>query len=289
MGDASEKVLRVGTLTAIGSLDPHRAHDFTGQVVLSQVFESPYARCDGRIEPRLVVGPPVRRDPSSYELEVRSDARYSDGSPVTAAEMAQSIKPALDPLGIDAVATGGRVLLQSSSWRHRPEELLSTSAAAVVKRDDGCAMGTGPFAIAGTSPQGLRLVRNPHALRRPRIDALEIRWFVPGADGRPSALVAAIEAGEIDFTLALARDDVADLQRVRKLFQPGMSTAFLSLNTSAPHFARVEVRRAMAMAIDRYRLAELCYSNPAAFVARCLLPPALGRGSDGLRHDPAAA
>jgi ABC-type transport system substrate-binding protein len=289
VGDQAEKILRVGTLTAIGSLDPHRAHDFTGHLVLSQVFESPYARVDGRSVPRLVVGPPLRRDPSTFELELRRDARFSDGSPVTAADMASSIQPALGPLGIDAIANGDRVLLQSRSWRHRPEDLLATVGTKVAKRGDNGPLGTGPFAIAETSARGLRLVRNPYSLRRPQVDVIEIRWYVPGTDGRPGALVAAIDAGEVDFTLSLARDDVADLQRVRKLFQPGMSTAFLAINTSLPHFAKVEVRRAIAMAIDRYRLAELCYSNPAAFVARCLLPPALGRGSDGLRHDPAAA
>ena len=289
VAEKTEKVLRVGTLTVIGSLDPHRAHDSTGHLVLSQVFDSPYARVEGRIEPRLVVGPPVRRDPSTFELELRNDLRFSDGSPVTASDVASSIKYALTPLGIDASAAGDRVLLRSQSWRHRPEEVLSTVAAKVAKRVDRGAIGTGPFAIAETSARGVKLVRNPHAVRRPKVDAIDIRWFVPGADGRPDALVAALEAGEIDFTISLARDDVANLQRVRKLFQPGMSTAFLSINTSAPHLARVETRRAIALAIDRYRLAELCYSNPAAFVARCLIPPALGRGSDGIRHDPAAA
>ncbi len=289
VGDGAEKTLRVGTLTVIGSLDPHRAHDFTGHVVLSQVFESPYARVDGRFEPRLVTGPPTRKDASTYQLELRPDVRFSDGSPLTAADVSSSIRHALGPLGIDAIAAGDRVLLQSRTWRHRPEEVLSTVAAKVARRGEHGALGTGPFAIAETSPSGLRLVRNPHALRSAKVDAIEIRWYVPGADGRPDKLVTALEAGEVDFTLSLARDDVAKLTRVRKLFQPGMSTAFLAINTSAPHFAKVETRRAIALAIDRYRLAELCYSNPAAFVARCLLPPGLGRGSDGLRHDPAAA
>jgi ABC-type transport system substrate-binding protein len=287
--DKQEKVLRVGTLTVIGSLDPYRAHDSTGHLVLSQVFDSPYARVEGRIEPRLVVGPPVRRDANTFELELRSDLRFSDGSPVTPSDVATSIKPALAPLGIDATATADRVLLHSRSWRHRPEEALSTVAAKVAKKGGRGWIGTGPFAIAETTSRGVKLARNPHALRQPKVDAIEIRWYVPGADGRPDALVAALETGEVDFTQSLARDDVANLQRVRKLFQPGLSTAFLSINTSAPHLARVETRRAIALAIDRYRLAELCYSNPAAFVARCLLPPALGRGSDGLRHDPAAA
>lgn len=282
-------MLRVGTLTVIRTLDPHRAHDFTGHVVISQVYESPYVRVDGRFEPRLVVGPPIRRDGFSFELEIRPNLRFSDGSTVTAADVASSIQPAIAPHGITASEAGTRVVLHSLAWRHRPEDLLSMAAAKVAKRTETGVLGTGPFAIEQNSPQGIRLVRNPHASRRPPLDAVEIRWYPPGADGRPDALLAAVERGEVDFTLSFARDDVRDLQGVRKLFQPGMSTAFLSFNTTAPHLSQARTRRALASAIDRLRLTELCYANPAAFVARCLLPPALGRGNDGLRHDPAGA
>jgi len=282
------KVLRVGTLTAIGTLDPQRAHDFSGHLVISQVFESPYSFVDGRAEPRLVVGAPVRRDAQTFQIEIRNDLHFSDGSRATADDIATSVRPALTPLGIDVSTSADRLVLQGRSWRHRPEDLLATVATKIVKRGEGGLLGTGPFVVAEASVRGIRLVRNPHSLRRANVDEIQIRWYEL-ADGRPDALVAALEAGEVDFTMSLARDDVGGLQRVRKLFQPGMSTAFLAFNTSRPHLAATQARRALALAIDRYRLAELCYANPAAFVARCLLPPALGRGNDGLRHDPAAA
>jgi len=287
VGDRT-KVLRVGTLAPIGTLDPQRAHDFSGHLVIAQVFESPYVRVDGRLEPRLVVGTPLRRDPQTFELEVRRDRCFSDGSPVTAEDVAASVRPALAAVGIEATASGDRLLLHARTWRHGPEEVLTTAATKVVKRTARGLLGTGPFAIAESSPTGIRLVRNAHAPTRARVDEVAIRWY-ESADGRPDALVAAIESAEVDFTMSLARDDVAGLQRVRKLFQPGMSTAFLAINTSVPHLASAATRRAFATAIDRYRLAEVCYSNPAAFVARCLLPPALGRCNDGLRHDPEAA
>ena len=289
MGDRQEKVLRVGTLTVIGTLDPHRAHDFTSQLVISQAFESPYVRVDGRREPNLVVGPPARRDPNTFELQLRSGLKFSDGSPVTHEDFAASIKPAVSPHGIETIALKDRLLLHARAWPHRLEDLLSTVGAKIAKRSGAGAIGTGPFAIAEASSRGVRLVRNLHSRRQARIDAIEIRWYLPSADGRPDALVAALESGEVDFTVSLSRDDIGELHRVRKLFHPGMGTAFIALNTSKPHFSKVQTRRAFALAIDRYRLTELCYSNPAAFVARSLLPPGLGRGNDGLRHDPIAA
>jgi len=290
VGTKGESVLRVGTLTTVSMLDPHRAHDFTGHVVISQVFESPYERSAGRFVPRLVTGPAQQRDAGTYELEVRPDARFSDGSPLTSADLAAAIVPTVAAYGIEVAASGDKVVLYSRhGWHHKPEDLLSRAGAKIVKRDGGKTLGTGPFAIEEASNRGVRLVRNKHAARQPKIDAIEIRWYPPNGDGRPDALLAAIEAGDVDFTPSLARDDVTALQNVRKLFQPGMSTAFLAINTMTPHFAGAMTRRAIAWALDRYKLASLCYSNPAAFVARCLLPPALGRGQDGLRHDPAAA
>lgn len=282
------KVLRVGTLTAIGTLDPQRAHDFTGHVVISQVFESPYAMIDGVPEPRLVEGKPVAVDAQTYALVVRRDVRFSDGSSLTAERMAASIRPALVAYGIDVSCSGDRVLLRAATWQHRPEDLLTSIATRVVARAGRELLGTGPFAVAEANARGIRLVRNPHAPRRATIDEIQVRWY-ERADGRADALVAALEAGEVDFSMSLARDDVASLQRARKLFQPGMSSAFLAINTRRPPLDASAVRRGIALAIDRYRLAELCYSNPAAFVARCLLPPALGRGSDGIRHDPSQA
>lgn len=282
------KVLRVGTLTAIGTLDPRRAQDFSGHVVISQVFDSPYALIDGRPQPRLAVDAPVRRDPQSFQIELRRDVCFSDGTRVTPDDVATSIRPALSALGIDVTVAANGVLLQSRAWRHRPDEVLATVGTKVVKRTENAVLGTGPFMVAEASGRGIRLVRNPHALRRAKVDEILIRWYEFN-EGRPDALVAAIEAGEVDFTMSLARDDVGGLQRVRKLFQPGMSTAFLAFNTTRPLLASPAARRGLALAIDRYRLAELCYANPAAFVARCLLPPTLGRGSDGIRFDPAAA
>ncbi len=288
MGDA--KALRVGTLTPIASLDPHRAHDFTGHLVLAQVYEPLFVRQRDRVEPRLASAMPQRLPGSNaVVIELRDDVRFSDGSAMTPADVVSSLSPMLVPYGIEASFSGTRLLLKSMSWTHRAEDVLSGIGMRVAKPTPRGPIGTGPYAIAATADDGVQLEANPHARTRAAIPRVVVRYFAAGADGRPVELLAALEAGEIDFTLALARDDVAALKNVRKLFQAGMSTAFLAFNTERGRLADVELRRALALAIDRYRLTELCYANPAAFVARCLLPPALGRGNDGLRHDPAAA
>lgn len=289
INEARAKILRVGTQNAVVSLDPQRAHDFTSHVILAQVFEAPYARRGDRFEPVLVRGAPTRRDARTFECTVDTSLRFSDGSPLTADDVASAVAPALASLDVTASAQGTSLVLESSSWRHRVEVLLSAAGARVAKRTSAGMLGTGSFALAETTSEVVRLVRNPHARRPPAIDGVEFRWFSHAVNGRPEALLAALGRGEVDFTFALSRDDVQSLDGVRKLYQPGTSTAFLSMNTASVALADPVIRRALARALDRQRLTELCYSNPAAFVARSLLPPALGRGNDGLRHDLAAA
>ncbi|MFO0637288.1 MAG: ABC transporter substrate-binding protein, partial [Nannocystaceae bacterium] len=255
------KVLRVGTLTPIASLDPQRAHDFTGHLVLSQVFESLYARVEQRIEPRLALGMPQRQAGSTaVNVELRPDARFCDGAALTAKHVADALAPMLAPYGVEIQPAGARVALRAGVWNHRPEELLAGIGMRVARPGTPFAIGTGPFRIAHAARDLVRLVRNEHAARQPSIEAVEVQCFAPGADGRPSELLAALEGGRVDFTLALARDDVAELKSARKLFQAGMSTAFLAINTEQRHLSDPQVRRGLALAIDRYRLTELCFT-----------------------------
>lgn len=288
------KVLRVGTLTPISTLDPREAHDFTGHIVISQVFETPYRRlADGRFEPVLMAGPMQRRERMGrvwYEGIVREGIKFSDGSPLTAEDVVRSVQVAAELQGLQAAVDRDRVVVHAPEGKaQRIEAILSDRTGSVTKDVGGTVLGTGPYAVVAMDQERVHLVRNPHAARQPRVEELDVRCYLPSDGGRPTALVRAIAAGEVDFTISLSRDDVDDLKNVRKLFQPGMSTAILSLNTETEHFGRRDVRRAVVRAIDRYTLTQLCYSNPAAFVARALLPPGLGRGNDGIRYDPTRA
>jgi ABC-type transport system substrate-binding protein len=172
----------------------------------------------------------------------------------------------------------------------RFEQRLSHRWAAIVKREGGALLGTGPFAVRpGWTPERVVVDRNPYALRPARVEGVEFRVYPPAADGRPERLERALVEGEVDLTTALSRDDVVRLKGVRKDFQPGSSTAFLACNLEHPALAHVEVRRAIGEAIDRTAITAVSHENPHSFTARSLLPPSMWRGSDGLRHDPAQA
>jgi ABC-type transport system substrate-binding protein len=141
----------------------------------------------------------------------------------------------------------------------------------------------------GSTPDQTRLVRNPHARRPAAIDEVVIQVYPPDAQGRPEALLAALEAGEVDFTNVLSREDIMRLKNVRRLTEPGSSTAILYFNTERPGLDDPRVRRAIALSIDRLEIAKLFYATATAFAATHLMPPMLGRGNDGLTPDPSKA
>jgi YVTN family beta-propeller protein len=140
--------------------------------------------------------------------------------------------------------------------------------------------GTGPYMLeAPMTDEGLTLVRNPHfrvwaPAARPDgyVDRIEWPFGV-----KPKEQVEAVAAGEADLAA-----DPADSGRLEELFvtvpaqvhtSPGAWTFFAVLDTRAPPFNDVAVRRAMNLAIDRERIVQL-FGGEAAARATCQqLPP----------------
>src|SRR5262249_37529880 len=179
---------------------------------------------------------------------------------------------------------------------------LAMPFAAVVDRaavegegDVGSARhpaGTGPFVLAEwTYGQRLRLARNPTYFRDglPYLDGVELTigvsdqlaWFKyqrgeMDVSGIPSAEFARVTADPRYKPLLGERTT--------------LRTQYLGLNCGMAPFDRVEVRRALNLAIDKQRLLELI--DGRGVVARSVLPPDMP-GYDPAQltytRDPAAA
>ena len=284
--------LRVGLLSTVGSLDPRNAQDFTSAMVVAQLYESPYAppTRDHPAQPRLFRAP-LEPDAESrrFTAAVRDDVTFWDGTPMTAALMAQALlrTPLHEQAAIEV--DGDRLIFRLAQPNARFDQILTQTYAAVTLERDGKLLGTGPFLPAESTGERIRLRRNDGYRSPVAIEEIEIRVYPPDSEGQPTALLEAFENGEVDFTNMLPRDAVSSLQRVRKYFEPGNSTALLYMNNDSPALADVRARQAVAMAIDRLELADRSHQNPLAHTAANILPPLMSKWRDNLRPHPEQA
>ncbi len=218
---------------------------------------------------------------------MRRDVFFSDGTPVTAADVVRSLGAAgavADQARVEA--EGNSVLFHLEQPNARFALSLAHGQCGVVKREGDQLLGTGPFVLHESSEPGfVRLVRNPHHRPLARLDEVHFRTYPLDKNGQPTALLKAIEAGEVDLSSSLGRDAINALTGMRKSIQPGISTCFLFMNVMSPQLGSASLRQAIAHSIDRLELAKLCYSNALAFVAGSPLPRALGACEDRLGYD----
>jgi len=290
---ARSKILRIGILNEAQHIDPKTAQDTDSMFVVKQIFESPYWIRYGstEIEPQLLDGPVVQETPLRWRAKVRQDVLFSDGSPMSVADMAKSLGEA------GAISDHARIEVDGNSLVFHLDKSnarfalnLAHGQCGVVRQQGDRLLGTGPFVQHEDSEPGfVRLVRNPHHKPLAKLDEVHFRTYPLDKAGQPTALLEAIENGEVDLCNSLGRDAINALSGMRKSLQPGISTCFLFQNTQSPRLGNALLRRAIAHAIDRNELAKLCYSNALAFVATSPLPRALGACEDGLRFDMAKA
>jgi ABC-type transport system substrate-binding protein len=278
-------------------LDPHHAHDYVAGQIIEQLYEAPYRQTDPDEPVRSVIFEGMlEREPAPGGRtrcigRIREGILFSDGSPVAARDVVDSLRLA-QPIASRATISGSGREVEFVLDENDPqfEAALSRRWCSIVARRGEKIFGTGPYAVReGWTAEHIVITKNQHARRQANIDEIEFRVFSRDGRGQPTQLKQAISDGTVDYTTSLGRDDVVDLKNVRKVFQPGSSTAVLYLNMEKAAFTDVEVRRAIIEAIDRPTVAAGTYSNPHAFVARSLLPPSMWRQSDGVRHDPTRA
>lgn len=288
MESKPKKVLRVGVVSGIATLDPRRAADTTTSLILRQVFE-PAVEIVSTVtspEPRLFSS--LDHDPSmkTFRGTIREGVKFSDGTPLSADIVVDSLRKTENVTSHAQVDTGGgKVVFNLDEPYRNLDILLSMSHCAIVREAGGKLLGTGAFALEeGTTSRSLeqkgslRLVKNEHYDSLVWLDEIVFILYPPDADGRPTKLLQAMERGEIDFTTNLTSSDAhkLDLTRFHPSMQPGNSTGFLFFNMNRIEDPRQ--RLAIARLLDRARVAEKSFDrNPIAYVARSVLPPMMSR------------
>lgn len=149
-------------------------------------------------------------------------------------------------------------------------------------------VGTGPFTFVSREGSTVVLARN------------EGYWGgAPAAEGvtfvtipEVASRIAALKVGEVHAADQIPPDQLAGLTGdVAPMTASGTRIYFVAMNVNEPPFDQVEVRRAVAAAIDRALIAEALYGGMARPLNQPAFPEMLGYQADikGFSYDPEAA
>lgn len=152
-------------------------------------------------------------------------------------------------------------------------------------------VGTGPFRFVDYQQDAaIRFAANADYWDgAPKIDNL---IFAITTD--PTTRMQKLQAGECHIAPYPAPADIAKLKAnpdLNVMEQPGLNVSYLAMNTLVAPFDKLEVRRAINMAIDRKAIVESVYQGMGQ-MAKSVLPPTMwgyNGGIEGYGYDPEAA
>lgn len=260
--------------TGPDSLDPARAVASETDRILANLYDGLLgADTRGRLVPRLAERFEVAPDGLTYTFHLRPGVRFHNGREMTADDVRFTFQRLMDPATgykraadwrpVRAVeAPDARTVVVRLSEPYAPFlAALADPSAGVVPREAVSSLATQPV---GTGPfRFVEWVQESHVrLRRfdgywgapaPYLDEVLFR-FIPD----PSAALAAFLAGDADV-VDVSPDRLALLQAPgarpsRVVSGPANVVQILALNQARAPWNRLEVRQAVAHAIDRQEL-----------------------------------
>ncbi len=297
MAADAQTTLRRGLGSSPGTVDPHKADVTQEGWVAIDMFEGLLSH-DDRGQPRLALAESMDISPDGkvYTFKLREDAKFSDGTPVTADDVVFSFRRLADPktlspyayftwpivngvdivagkadpktLGVDAVDSRTVRITLTGPTGYFPGQLSHTamsvvSKANVEKHGDafiqaGNMVGSGPFTLAEAVPQAYyRLVKNPHYYDADQVKLDAVMHMVTESADTEFRM---FRAGELDATSTMPVTQIPwTLENIPDAYKPAdmFATFQLWLNmTQEPWKSNPKLRKALALAVDRETLAE---------------------------------
>lgn len=303
---AGKPVVRIAILVDPNSLNPILQSTLQEQYVEEAIFNGliKYGR-DGRLVPDLATEIPslsnggISRDGRTITYHLRHGVRWQDGQPFTAADVAYTFSAVMDPKTNDVYQTYyGRVKKLETPDPYTVVIHLDAPFADVLSDFFGCNTSTGilPKHLYGGTSDINRDYHNTHPIgtgpyRLERWDhgSLLVLKANPDYFGGPPAideidvhivpdqntLLAMIASHDLDVASQVAPNELARLRGVdgvRIELARTYVERFVSFNVSHPPFDDPRVRRALAMALDRKRIAETAFVG-TAIPADSIMPP----------------
>lgn len=272
-------VLTIGRREDSTTFDPIRTAQNIDFWVFSNVYDVLVRvdRSGTQLEPGLAESWSVSDDGTVYTFKMR-DARFSDGSQITAEDAKYSLMRIRDDEGslwsdsyqliADMQTPDDRTLVVTLSGRSAPFlASLAMPGASILSKKGIEDMGAEAYAErpiasgAFTVEDWLRgdrviLKKNPHFWEADRVSLDGVEWIsIPDDNTR----ILKIQAGEIDAAIFVPFSRIADLKQdpdLKVTLDPATREDHLLINHEHGALAQKEVRQALDMAIDKQSIVD---------------------------------
>jgi peptide/nickel transport system substrate-binding protein len=250
----------------------------------------------GKMTPWLATAYKWSNHDTVLTFSVRKGVKWSNGQPLTAADVAFTFNliknnPSLDLNSIGSFLTSVK---QTGQYQvvmkfNQPAvtdfyyiadqvsivpESVWKSIRHPLTYPDSNPVGTGPYLVSHCSPQNIEYVKNPHYWQpgKPKFDKVEL----------PAILTNSVANEDLaNGTAQWGGQSIPNIQsfylsrnKAYRAWFPAVGVNGLYINLKAPLLSNVAVRQAMAYGVDRKKIAVLAEFNeqPAANQAAVLLP-----------------
>jgi peptide/nickel transport system substrate-binding protein len=264
-----------------------------------------FAMDTANMVPRLDLASKIEQvDDLTWDATIRDDAKFSDGNPVTAEDVAETFRSVYkehsDSLWHNAL-----------SQRYSKVEPIAPKVVrfhllaplATIRSDlefgivsfhgsnkgeklpNGDVIGAGPYAIRELTSTHALLETNPYYYgAKPHVPNVEIR-FVRDAAARILMLVG----GSADLIQNGVRldlvDEIAERPRVHIESAPGVLLSYLMMNNDDPILRDVRVRKAIAYALDRRAIIDAKFQGRAVLATGLVAPSHWAYNGNVARYD----
>jgi peptide/nickel transport system substrate-binding protein len=283
---AVDRILKVSAPWEITALDPSKAgYIFTRLEIAETLITVDNA---GALKGLLASSWEVSKDQLNWRFKLRPNAKFHDGSAVTAEAAVKSLERALAQpgvlrnAGVKKISAGsGEVIIELNKpftalpafLAHNSTQILSAASYAA----DGsvkAVIGSGPYKITQVQPpQSVQAER--FAQYDGKAPAIAKISYLSTSRGETRGMLA--ESGQADLVFthdAAAFDRLKQKPALQFHSQAIPRTIYIKVNAGHPMLADVRVRQAMSLAIDREGMAKAILREPKA-AATQLFPPGM--------------
>jgi peptide/nickel transport system substrate-binding protein len=300
-----ERPLKVVGQFELHSLDPSTSGGFFTRLQVAETLVE--ADMQGALQPGLATGWDVNQGGLSWRFNLRKDAAFHDGTPVTAGAVAAALTTARAKAGtplatvpVKAIAAEGAAVRVDlvKPYAPLPAVLAHTSTQILAPSSYGpdrtvtAVVGSGPYRVKRLEqPANIDLVAfGQWQGKKPAITEVNYQ-----AVGRSESRALMAESGQADVTFGMDPTSLQRLKRGGKLTIKDVTlprTILLKVNAGHHILGDTRVRQALSTALDRESMATALLRDPE-MAATQLFPPSLPEWHQDsvtpLTHDPAAA